>query len=80
MSHGTCISELTPVRSAFEESLLADGKGAALTVCIDGEVVVDLWGGEVHEGLEWGETTRAVVFSSGKAVAALPTILWLLWS
>jgi CubicO group peptidase (beta-lactamase class C family) len=74
MSYGTCISELTPLRSAFDESLLADGKGAALTVCIDGEVVVDLWGGEAHECTEWGETTRAVVFSSGKAVAALATL------
>ena len=74
MSYGTCISELTPLCSAFEESLLADGTGAALTVCIDGEVVLDLWGGEAQEGSEWGETTRAVVFSSGKAVAALATL------
>jgi CubicO group peptidase (beta-lactamase class C family) len=71
MSYGTCTSELTPLRTAFEDSLLADEKGAALAVCIDGQVVVDLWGGDTLEGSEWGETTRAVVFSSGKAVAAL---------
>ncbi|HEX5193663.1 MAG TPA: hypothetical protein VFW09_12740 [Solirubrobacteraceae bacterium] len=53
MSRGTCTSRLTSLRTAFEDSLLADdGKSTALAVCIDGELVVDLWGGEAHDGSE----------------------------
>ena len=36
---------LEPVRDAFAEMLSADPAGAALAVDLDGEMIVDLWGG-----------------------------------
>jgi CubicO group peptidase (beta-lactamase class C family) len=72
-SLGTCTDRFAPLRIVFEDLLAADGgKGAALAVCIDGDLVVDLHGGDADDtGSLWNDRTRAVVFSSGKPVAAL---------
>src|SRR4051812_46748308 len=45
-SHGLCSARFEPVREEFERNLAERGEiGAAVCVTIDGETVVDLWGG-----------------------------------
>jgi CubicO group peptidase (beta-lactamase class C family) len=72
-----------PVLDAFTSTM--DGVapegvrgGAATSLVVDGELVVDLWAGTADAaptadpvGREWGADTRAVVFSSTKGVIAL---------
>eukprot|EP00927_Polykrikos_kofoidii_P066143 TRINITY_DN61796_c0_g1_i1.p1 TRINITY_DN61796_c0_g1~~TRINITY_DN61796_c0_g1_i1.p1 ORF type:complete len:499 (+),score=68.85 TRINITY_DN61796_c0_g1_i1:68-1498(+) len=72
---GVCLPEFSDVRRLFEEQF-ADGTncGAAVCVVIDGEVVVDLWGGQKDpEGLlgPWEKETVVNVFSATKAWTAL---------
>ncbi len=45
--------------------------GAGFCAYVDGERVVDLWGGEARPGVPWGPDTMAVVFSSTKGATAL---------
>lgn len=63
-----------PVREAFVGAF--DGKphmGAALAIRLDGEPVVDLWGGVADErtGREWGESTPSVIFSCTKGLVSI---------
>src|SRR3712207_8269840 len=45
-SHGTCSEQFEPLRAAFEENLESGEElGASVFVDVDGESVVDLWGG-----------------------------------
>jgi CubicO group peptidase (beta-lactamase class C family) len=72
--HGTAPGRFAPVRDVFarqfDEGLEL---GARFTVCLEGEVVVDLIGGFADRARTrpWDETTLAPVFSTGKAVMAL---------
>ena len=68
---GTCVPELEPLRDLLEKNL-ADGTdaGAALAVVHDGELVVDLWGGEARRGCP-GRDTITQVWSVTKTMAAL---------
>ena len=45
--------------------------GAACEVSVDGELVVDLWGGERAPGNPWQEDTLVNVFSSTKGVSSI---------
>lgn len=62
------------VRDVFARHL-ADGaeKGAAISVMIEGESVINLWGGTRDRNAEhpWQENTLANIFSTTKAVTAL---------
>ena len=74
MVHGECQPQFRAVRDALEENLrdpLELGEGVA--VVIDGETVVDLWGGhrDAERTLEWEANTLACFFSVGKPIAAL---------
>lgn len=73
---GTCREAFTPLRNLFESSL-ADGTeaGASLAVVRDGELVVDLWGGEARPGVPWQEDTLVQVWSVTKTMAALTTLV-----
>ncbi|UGT41890.1 beta-lactamase family protein [Nocardia yamanashiensis] len=61
------------VREVFEASF-ADGQnlGAGVAVYVDGEPVVDLWGGvaDAHTGRPWERETPVVAFSCTKAITA----------
>lgn len=47
--------------------------GAAVSVLVDGETVVDMWGGvaDVRTGLPWSERTASVIFSCTKGLVAI---------
>jgi len=71
---GLCPPRFDPVRRAFEANFAAGEEiGARFCVTIEGEVVVDLWGGSADRGgsTPFDQSTVAPVFSSTKAVAAL---------
>ncbi|SEE74681.1 serine hydrolase domain-containing protein [Jiangella alba] len=63
-----------PVADAFERTLAADGRtGAALAIWMDGEPVVEIWGGTADERRRraWSRDTLSVAFSCTKGIAAV---------
>ncbi|MBB5778241.1 serine hydrolase domain-containing protein [Nonomuraea jabiensis] len=68
-----CDPRFSRVREVFERQL-ADGAelGAAFAVHLDGELVVDLWGGvaDRHTGRPWEHGTPAFAYSCTKAITA----------
>jgi CubicO group peptidase (beta-lactamase class C family) len=74
---GTCSARFEPLRELFAAKLeSAEDLGASLAVNIDGEMVVDLWGGWADEPrtLPWAEDTITCVFSTTKAMTALAAL------
>jgi len=71
---GSTSPRFAAVREAFDRSF-ADGLelGAALAVVVDGETVVDLWGGHrtLDRSVAWQADTLVNVWSVGKGVMAL---------
>lgn len=62
------------VAEAFAESFTGQsGMGAAVAVRVNGEEVLDLWGGlaDPHTGAAWNEDTVSVVFSCTKGLMSL---------
>lgn len=73
MIDGFCDSRFVAVRSAFDANFAVHGElGAACTVLVDGEVVVDLWGGwaDLDHTRPWQHDTLCNAYSVGKAVVA----------
>ena len=72
--HGLCEPRFAPVRQAFA-GILASGAevGAALAVHVDGQLVVDLWGGHTDAARTrpWERDTIVNLYSVGKAVTAV---------
>jgi CubicO group peptidase (beta-lactamase class C family) len=71
---GTCADRFEPVRAAFRENLdTGQDIGAAVAVFVDGEPVVDLWGGHFDGTYTrpFGSDTVVQCFSSTKTVTAL---------
>jgi CubicO group peptidase (beta-lactamase class C family) len=72
--HGTCHERFAPVREAFAYNLeTCQDIGASVAVVIDGEIVVDLWGGYLDATYTrpFGQDSIVQGFSSTKTVAAL---------
>lgn len=76
--HGLCPPRFAAVKDAFAANFTdapegLDERGARVSVCVDGEVVVDLMAGwaDTVQTVPYGETTLTPVFSTGKAVMAL---------
>ncbi|MDQ1043060.1 serine hydrolase domain-containing protein [Streptomyces sp. V4I2] len=72
--HGHCDERFGAVRTAFEENFRDRGElGAAVTVVVDGETVVDLWGGwsDAAGTLPWERDTLVNVWSTTKGPVAL---------
>jgi len=72
--HGYCAPAFAPVREAFARNFLDDGElGAAVAVELEGEPVVDLWGGWTgpDRRTHWQRDTVCVVFSNTKPATAL---------
>ncbi|MFD5160856.1 serine hydrolase domain-containing protein [Streptomyces hawaiiensis] len=62
------------VADAFAAALTRSSRGgAALTVMVDGEKVVDLWGGaaDAGDGRAWNQDTPTVTFSCSKGLLAV---------
>jgi CubicO group peptidase (beta-lactamase class C family) len=74
---GTCDPRFAEVRDEFERNLAERGEvGASVHIVVDGEPVVDLWGGTAAlpgggEGTPWEADTAVVVYSSTKGATAL---------
>jgi CubicO group peptidase (beta-lactamase class C family) len=72
--HGDCDERFAAVRTAFEENFRdRDELGAAVTVTVAGEVVVDLWGGwaDGARTRPWERDTLVNVWSTSKGPVAL---------
>nr|WP_202434546.1 MULTISPECIES: serine hydrolase domain-containing protein [unclassified Streptomyces] len=72
--HGHCDHRFAAVRDAFVGNFAAHGEvGAAVTVLLDGEPVVDLWGGwaDVARIRPWERDTVVNVWSTTKGPTAL---------
>lgn len=76
--HGQCDPRFSRVREVFDRHF-AEGEelGAAFAVFLDGEPVVDLWGGvaDRHSGRPWERGTPALTYSCTKAVTATAALL-----
>ena len=71
---GSCDERFSAVRAEFERNFAeGDEVGASVCVAVDGDTVVDLWGGvaNVDTGAEWERDTIGVVWSATKGAAAL---------
>jgi len=76
--HGFVSSEFAGVRTAFEENFTQRNElGGACCVFLDGEKVVDLWGGirDPETGAPWEEDTMVIVFSLTKGMSAMTLAL-----
>lgn len=76
--HGTCDARFSAVSDALEANLASgDELGAAVVVDLDGEVVVDLWGGfrDLARTQPWAEDTIVNVWSSTKTVTSLAALV-----
>jgi CubicO group peptidase (beta-lactamase class C family) len=72
-SQGFAAPGFERVREAFECNFRDRGElGAAFCAVVDGETVVDLWGGmaDSRRGVPWRQDTLAVVFSGTKGLVA----------
>ncbi|MDE3207065.1 MAG: beta-lactamase family protein [Acidobacteriota bacterium] len=75
---GVCDSRFQDVRDALEANLAADEElGASITLDIDGDVLVDIWGGWTDEtrSQRWERDTIVNVWSTTKTVTSLATLM-----
>ncbi|RBY92553.1 serine hydrolase [Blastococcus sp. TF02A-30] len=75
--HGRCDDRFSAVRDALAQHLDGEELGASVAVDLDGETVVDLWGGHRDEARTqpWSEHTIVNVWSTTKCVLALAALL-----
>ena len=76
--HGRCSPRFERVKQAFEENFAERGDvGASVAVTLEGETVVDLWGGYRDRAatLPWEQDTIVNVYSTTKTMAALTLLL-----
>ncbi|RDI68795.1 serine hydrolase domain-containing protein [Nocardia pseudobrasiliensis] len=77
-SSGFCRDEFANVRAAFDEQLQSGAElGAALCVTVDGDPVLDLWGGHAdpERTRPWAADTLVNVYSVTKTMTALSALL-----
>lgn len=71
--HGSCGSKFDRVRDAFERNFTdGDEVGAAVAVWVDGDLVVNLWGGwaDAARTRRWRQNTLTTVLSGTKGLSA----------
>jgi CubicO group peptidase (beta-lactamase class C family) len=75
--HGACADRFGEVSEALAASLEADDVGASVAVHVDGEPVVDIWGGyaDVARTIAWERDTITNVWSTTKTMTALCALL-----
>jgi CubicO group peptidase (beta-lactamase class C family) len=71
--HGTCDERFAKVRAVFERSFEGGEIGAGVAVLIDGDPVIDLWGGWTDEERtrRWERDTIVNVYSVTKGMASV---------
>jgi CubicO group peptidase (beta-lactamase class C family) len=71
--HGTCDDRFAGVRDALATQLDGEELGASIAVDVDGETVVDLWGGYRDEArtTPWTQDTIVNVWSTTKTITNL---------
>lgn len=75
---GKCDEKFAPVREAFANNLEQGGDvGATFALTIEGETVIDLWGGwkDAAKTEAWEEDTIVNVYSTTKTMAALTMLM-----
>jgi CubicO group peptidase (beta-lactamase class C family) len=74
---GTCDERFAPVRDALAEQLERDELGASIVLDIDGETVVDIWGGwcDSERRRPWERDTITNVWSTTKTVTNLAALM-----
>jgi CubicO group peptidase (beta-lactamase class C family) len=75
---GTCTARFDSLRALFAANIESgEDLGASLALNIDGEMMVDLWGGWADETrtVPWTENTIANVFSATKAMTSLAALV-----
>lgn len=76
--HGQCDARFDKLRSALADNIAAgDEVGACIAVDIDGESVVDIWGGYTDSARTspWERDTIVNVWSSTKMVTSLAALM-----
>jgi len=75
--HGRCAAGFEGVRDAFAENFAEGDLGASCAVTVEGELVVDLWGGhrDLARTLPWERDTIVNLWSTTKMVAALCVLM-----
>ena len=76
--HGSCEPAFAAVGNAFERGFAERGElGAAVAVHLNGQLVVDLWGGDADSeaGSAWQEDTIAHAYSVSKPLVATCALL-----
>jgi CubicO group peptidase (beta-lactamase class C family) len=71
--HGSCASDFVGVRDAFERNFaLRNEVGAAVAVWVDGDLVVNLWGGwaDAARSRPWKQDTLSTVLSGTKGLTS----------
>jgi CubicO group peptidase (beta-lactamase class C family) len=69
--HGDYDPRFEPLVRALRKQIARYGGGAATSVFLEGECVVDIWAGQArHDGTPWAEDTMSLCFSTSKGVAA----------
>ncbi len=74
---GTCDARFAPVRDALAEQLAKEELGASIVLDVDGETVVDIWGGwrDTERRTPWTEDTITNVWSTTKTVTNLAALM-----
>jgi CubicO group peptidase (beta-lactamase class C family) len=75
---GTCSARFDPLRELFVSKIESgEDLGASVALNIDGEMVVDLWGGWADEArtVPWTENTITCVFSTTKTMTSLAALV-----
>jgi CubicO group peptidase (beta-lactamase class C family) len=77
MIDGSCDPEFDAVRSAFTQNFAEGDLGASCAVTVEGELVVDLWGGhrDLARRLPWERDTIVNLWSTTKMVTALCVLM-----
>ena len=76
--HGHCDERFAAVRSALADNIASGEEvGACIAIDIDGELVVDIWGGytDAARTSAWAEDTIVNVWSSTKTVTSLAALM-----
>ncbi|KAI1500310.1 beta-lactamase [Biscogniauxia marginata] len=75
--HGNCSPRFEEVRTLFQQFIdSGEEVGASITVNLDGENVVDLWGGYADPGRTraWNEDTIVTLFSTTKMICSVAVL------
>ncbi|MHB8576555.1 MAG: serine hydrolase domain-containing protein [Dehalococcoidia bacterium] len=76
--HGTCSERFAPVREAMAKNFAGDFEvGASVAITLNGELLVDLWGGFADEPRTkaWERDTITNVWSTTKTMTALSALM-----